>query len=293
MSSYRRTSIALTLGSALVLTAALARPAAAAQIRVRVAARTPVYTAYGESGSLFAVEGTLTDEGRRCQALRDRNGRLYNLVGDRFEGLEIGDHVTLLVRRVLPRYATACGPGATVRVGQVQAVWIGPGHSRALFDSRRDGAYTPYMMRERRATLDRYGRYDRDGRYDRNGDGRYDDRDRGYDARGQSTYDDSYRGDRNGDGVYDQDRYDRYDGDRSDDGSYGREDDSYRRVVSVTGRISSSGRCVTVRDRDGRTFALTGNLGRYGVGDTVKLVGVLGDDSECGPTIDVQDVSRP
>jgi hypothetical protein len=214
----------------------------------------------GENSPLFAVEGYLTDEGRRCLALRDRRGNLYTLVG-KTEGLEIGDHVSLMVRRVLPVYARECGQGDTVRVGQVRAIWSDRSYDSPIYDSRNDGTFDPYQrnryeQRDRYRDRDRYGRYD--DRYD---DRRYDSRDD--DGRYYDVYDRDYRGD-NG------------------------------RLISVTGRLGGDRDCASLRDRDGRLFGLSGDLRQYEPGDTVRVIGFLQGGSRCGGTnIDVQEVTRP
>lgn len=221
----------------------------------------------GENSPLFAVEGYLTNEGRRCLALRDHRGNLYTLVG-KTEGLEIGDHVALMVRRVLPVYARGCSQGDTVRVGQVRTVWADRNHSRAMYDSRYDGAFDPYQRDryERDRSRDRYSR--NDDRYDRDG-GRYDD-----------SYDDRYDS-RNDDDRY----YDRYD--RDNRGENGR-------LISVTGRLGGDRQCATLRDRDGRIFGLSGDLRQYDPGDTVRVIGFLQGGSRCGgANIDVQEITRP
>jgi len=214
----------------------------------------------GENSPLFAVEGYLTDEGRRCLALRDRRGNLYTLVG-KVEGLEIGDHVSLMVRRVLPVYARECSQGDTVRVGQVRAIWSDRGYNNTIYDSRYDGTFDPYQR-------DRYQRYrnrDRYGRSDDRYNGRYDDQ---YDSR-------------NDDGRY----YDRYD--RDNRGENGR-------LISVTGRLGGDRDCATLRDRDGRLFGLSGDLRDYGRGETVRVIGFLQGGSRCGgANIDVQEITRP
>jgi hypothetical protein len=229
----------------------------------------------GENSPLFAVEGYLA-EGRRCLALRDHRGNLYTLVG-KTEGLEIGDHVALMVRRVLPVYARECGEGDTVRVGQVRTIWADRNHSRAMYDSRYDGAFNPYQRDryERDRSRDRYGRYD--GRYDDRNDGRYDDRN---DGRYDDRYDGRY-GSRNDDDRY----YDTYE--RDNRGENGR-------LISVTGRLGGDRDCATLRDRDGRLFGLSGDLRHYDPGDTVKVIGFLQGGSRCGgANIDVEEITRP
>lgn len=235
------------------------RPAAPRTVYVQPAYRTaavPYRPSAGENSPLFAVAGVITDEGRQCLALRDRRGKLYTLVG-KTEGLEIGDDVELMVRRVLPVYARECSQGDTVRVGQVRTIWSDASRRSAIYDSRYDGTFDPYQR----------DRYERDDNYD-----------------DRSGYDDRY--DR-------YDRNDRYSGDdRYYDDDYGRDyRDENGRLISVTGRLGGTASCATLRDRDGRLFGLSGDLRNYDPGDTVRVIGFLQGGNRCGgPNIDVQEV---
>lgn len=59
-----------------------------------------------------AVQGTLTEEGVQCPALRGDDGKLYTLSGD-LRGHDIGDHV-LVVGPVA--HANFCQQGTTIQV---------------------------------------------------------------------------------------------------------------------------------------------------------------------------------
>lgn len=142
--------------------------------------------------------------------------------------------------------------GAAFRVADVERIYADSSHRYVIYDRRRDGDYVA-----RDGWYDRYNRdHDRNGRYDN--DNRYDN-----------------RGDRYGD--RNDDRYDRYD--RSD-----------RRAVSVTGTIDR-GRCTTLRTDRGEVYGLTGDLGGYGDGDRVRVIGFTNGGTRCGRTaLEVQDV---
>jgi hypothetical protein len=58
------------------------------------------------------VQGTLTDEGFQCPALRGDDGHLYTLAGS-LRGHEVGDHV-LVVGTVA--HANFCSQGTTISV---------------------------------------------------------------------------------------------------------------------------------------------------------------------------------
>jgi hypothetical protein len=240
----------------------------------------PYRPSAGENSPLFLITGVITDEGRRCLAMRDRRGKLYTLVG-KVEGLEVGDDIEVMVRRVLPVYARECSQGDTVRVGQVRTIWSDSSRRYAIYDSRSDGTFDPYQR----------DRYERDYR------SRYDDR-----YRDDRYRDGRYRDDRYRDGRYrdDRDRYDSRYGDRSDDDRYYDNDtgrdyrDENGRLISVTGRLGGTSSCAMLRDRDGRIFGLSGDLRSYDPGDTVRVIGFLQGGYRCGgANIDVQEITRP
>jgi hypothetical protein len=206
----------------------------------------------GRGTSAFDLDATFIGMQQGCALVRDHNGQVIPLLGNPGD-LQNGDHL-LLRGQVQSR--SVCG--AAFRVAQVERIYADSSHRNVIYDRRRDGDYV--------ARDGWYDRYNRD-HYDysnQNGRDRYDDR---YDRDGRSSdrYDDRY------------DRNDRYD--RSD-----------RRAVSVTGTIDR-GRCTTLRTDRGEVYGLTGDLGGYGDGDRVRVIGFSTGGTRCGrPALEVQDV---
>jgi len=249
-------------GAALMLTAVLALPSAAAAQR---------------GSNVFAVDGYLQADGGQCLPLRDHDGRLYVLEG-RIEGLRRGDHVRLVARSA---YDSRCRGGARathVEVTEVVRVWSDEHHRTAYYHKGEHGSFESFTRNRfayrERYGKDRYGR-DRDGWYDRKG---------GYHRGEDRDWNDRYGRDRDG-------RNDR-------DGRSGRDDrngrDDYGRRVDITGRIEQAANgCLVLLDRDADIFALTGEVGRIRDGDRVRVVGELGGPSRCGNrTIHVRDLDR-
>jgi hypothetical protein len=100
---------------------------------------------------------------------------------------------------------------------------------------------------------------------------------------------------RDGDYVARDGWYDRFNRDHGQSDRNGRYDDRYdnrgdRRAVSVTGTIDR-GRCTTLRTDRGEVYGLTGDLGRYGDGARVRVIGFSTGGTRCGrPALEVQDV---
>jgi hypothetical protein len=185
-----------TLGTALLLTAALTLPGAA--------------RAAGDP-SIVHVDGYLTDQGHRCLVLREHDGKIYGLVGA-VGGLQTGDHV-----RLEGRFAggSSCGGGTAVNVTDVQAIWADDNHRTTYYDHLQNGSFAQWASanrgynsrsgrdsrggydRNRGDSRDRNGNYDRNGGYDRS---RGHDRNGGYndrsgDLRSVSGRVEGYRGD--------------------------------------------------------------------------------------------------
>jgi hypothetical protein len=274
-------------GTALLLTAAVSLPADAQP-------RQQSRQGYGWEGwergratALTSIDGTYVDQKYGCMLIRDHQGQIVPLVHNPGD-LRRGDHVQLWGRVTAN---TSCG--TAFRVSTVEKIWTDPAHRRTLYDRRRDGDYYArdrwdrdrYGYDDRYSSNDREGRDDnsRDGRYDNRRDGRYD----GRDGRDDSSRDGRYDG---REGRDDSSRDGRYDGSR--DGRYdsrqdGRSDRSDRRAISVVGQIEA-GRCTTLRAENGQVYGLSGELGRYGDGSRVRVIGILTGDSRCGgPEIEV------
>jgi hypothetical protein len=66
-------------------------------------------------GRFLEIEGRLTDESWECATMRDRNGRLFSLIGD-LEGFDPGDRVEVAGRLVS---GSGC-PGTTIRVDDIR-----------------------------------------------------------------------------------------------------------------------------------------------------------------------------
>jgi hypothetical protein len=77
------------------------------------------------------------------------------------------------------------------------------------------------------------------------------------------------------------DRWDRRSSDRGD-------------LLTLHGQIAGAGGCPVLRADDGRTYELSGNLGGYGRGDYVRVLGVTEGGSRCGvgPSLRVAEIDR-
>lgn len=71
----------------------------------------------GATGDGLRIEGTLTDEGVECPALRGDDGELYTLTGGT-GGFAPGDRVEVVAT---PVQISFCMQGTTVKVRQIQA----------------------------------------------------------------------------------------------------------------------------------------------------------------------------
>lgn len=76
----------------------------------------------GDSGDSLRIEGTLTDEGVECPALRGRDGELYTLAGD-LKGYAAGDQVWVegAVAQI-----SFCMQGTTIAVERIGSLKAGP-----------------------------------------------------------------------------------------------------------------------------------------------------------------------
>ena len=230
-----------TLGTALLMTAALSLPGAA--------------RAAGDP-SIVLVDGYLTSQGNRCLTLREHDGKVYGLVGA-VGGLQTGDHVRIEGRFV---NGSNCGGGTGVNVTEVQAIWADDQHRSTYFDHLQNGSFAQWAAANRGANS-RYGRdsrggYDRNsGGYDRNGG--YRDRNGNSDRNGYN--DRNSRSDRSGNLHSISGRIEGYRGDclimRGYDG----------RFYGLSGDLRGS-------DRPGNRIKVLGFLGRGACGDrTVEV----------------------
>lgn len=312
----RRREIAKTAklsGAVLLLTAALAVPAAA---QPRYGYGTPYRTV-----PRSVVDGVISDEGGRCPVLRDRQNRNYYLQGDT-RGLRPGDQVSLR-ERLLSR--SSCGSDApTLQVLEIRTVWTDGRHRSAYFDAARDGSFDRFIVRNRYRGgwyADRYSYLQSGG--PNGGYGQYPGRDQGQ----YQGYDDRYpqrehraapnrpRDDRyappsdappgavppnepNGPnrGQYDQPPYDQQDdqsGQYDDRGNRGGQDRDDRQPTTVEGTLDYTGSCPALHDRNGTSYDLAGDLGDYHDGDQVRVTGLLGGTSSCGGTaLEIQEIRR-
>jgi hypothetical protein len=309
MNTLKKRNLAKGLGPVLLLSAALALPAAATAQPSRYG---NPYT--GRYGGTRSVDGFVTYRGGSCPTIRDhRSGQSYFLAGGTRE-LRPGDHVVLGGRLTS---GSACGTrGPALQVLEIRTIWTGGDHRAAYFDARRDGSFERFIFRSRDRGgwySDRYT-YLRQGRAPQGG-GRYgapydrarpndvpydDDRgqyqgqpdDRGqYDQRSQpdDSYDDEQIVDPNDDGyAAPNDTNDTYDQDDRADRSGGS-----RQVVTVDGTFEFDSTCPSLRGTDGKSYDLAGELGNSHDGDRVRVRGVLAGRSSCGGTaLEVQEIRR-
>jgi hypothetical protein len=262
---------------------------------------------YGAQGTM---DGFITADRGRCLVLRDHQRRTFFLSGDT-DGLRPGDHVTVRERRLS---RSSCGnDGPTLEVLDVRTVWTGGSHRSAYFDARRDGNFERFLERSHdrggwysdrysymRRGGDRYGQYDRyrdrdryappngpNGQYappyDPNGPGQ---------ARPQYEPDDQYGP--NGPGQPPPTQYDpnggQYDPNgQGDDQGYDQNDNS--QPITVEGTLDFNGSCPSVRDRNGTSYDLAGNLRGFRNGEKVRVTGVLSGSSSCGGTaLEIQEI---
>jgi hypothetical protein len=206
----------------------------------------------GRGAGQFDLDGTYIGMQQGCALVRDHNGQVIPLLGNPGD-LQKGDHL-LLRGQVQSR--SVCG--AAFRVADVERIYADTTHRYVIYDRRQDGDYV--------ARDGWYDRYNRD-HYGNNNNGRY-----GNDNRNGDRYNNNN---------------DRYDNGQYND-SYGNRSD--RRAVSVMGTIDR-GRCTTLRTDRGEVYGLTGDLGRYGDGDRVRVIGFSTGGTRCGrPALEVQEV---
>jgi hypothetical protein len=322
MNIINKRNLAKGLGPVLLLSAALALPAASSAQPSRYGYGSP-YS--GRLGGARSVDGFITSRGGSCPAIRDhRSGQSYFLTGNTRE-LRPGDHVVLGGRLAS---GSACGTrGPALQVLEIRTIWTGGDHRAAYFDARRDGSFQRFILRSRDRGgwyADRYS-YLRQGRGPR-GDGRYgapygapDNRARPNDV----PYDEDrgqYQGQPDDQGQYDQrpqpndsydngpvrpddegyvapnDTNDTYDqGDRPDDRQDDRADRSSgnRQLVTVDGTFEFDSTCPSLRGTDGKSYDLAGELGNSHDGDRVRVRGFLAGRSSCGGTaLEVQEIRR-
>ena len=311
MNVINKRNLAKGLGPVLLLSAALALPAAANAQPSRYGYGTP----YSGRGGTRSVDGFVTFRGGSCPAIRDhRSGQSYFLTGNTRE-LRPGDHVVLGGRLT---NASSCGVrGPALQVLEIRTIWTGGDHRAAYFDARRDGSFERFILRSRDRGgwyADRYS-YLRQGRGPQGGgrygapygapgapDGRarpndvpYDD-DRGqYDQRPQpdDSYDDEQITDPNdGDYVAPNDTSDTYDQDDRQDDRADRSSGN-RQLITVDGTFEFDSTCPSLRGTDGKSYDLAGDLGNSHDGDRVRVRGFLAGRSSCGGTaLEVQEIRR-
>jgi hypothetical protein len=164
----KKRNLAKGLGPVLLLSAALALPAAATAQPSRYGYGSP----YSGRNGARSIDGFVTYRGGSCPAIRDhRSGQSYFLTGNTRE-LRPGDHAVLGGRLVS---GSSCGTrGPALQVLEIRTIWTGGDHRAAYFDARRDGSFERFILRSRDRGgwyADRYS-YLREGRGSRGG-GRY------------------------------------------------------------------------------------------------------------------------
>jgi hypothetical protein len=275
------------LGAGSLLLSALVLPGVASAQYYRPGYPPPAYRGYG--GPQGTVDGFITADSGRCLVLRDHQRRPFYLAGNT-DGLRPGDHVSLR-ERTLSR--SSCGSnGPTLEVLDVRTVWTGGSHRAAYFDARRDGNFERFLDRSRGRGgwySDRYsymerngGRYGAPDRYPPNGpDGQYAPPPPSDQGQPQYGPDDQYGPNGPGpDGQYEDDQsYDQ--NGPPDNGPY---DQGTSQPISVDGTLDFNGSCPAVRDRNGESYDLAGNLQGFHNGERVRVTGVLSGSSSCGGT---------
>jgi hypothetical protein len=305
------------LGAVPLLAAVLALPASA-QYR-------PGYPApyrgggygYGTQG---ALDGFITADSGRCLVLRDHQRRTFYLSGDT-AALRPGDHVSLRGRTVSRSSCGANGP--TLEVLDVRTVWTGGSHRSAYFDARRDGNFERFVERSRdrggwysdrysymQQGGDSYGQYaPPNGPYgpggqppypggpQYQGQPQYQGPPQGAPDQGQPQYDPNDQYGPNGQGQPPPPQYDPNGGQPEQNGQYDNPQgydqngaDS-QQPVSVEGTLDFNGSCPAVRDGNGASYDLAGNLRGFHNGERVRVTGVLSGSSSCGGTaLEIQEI---
>lgn len=267
---------------------------------------------YGAQGT---VDGFVTADRGRCLVLRDHQRRAFYLSGDT-DGLRPGDHVTVRERTVSRSYCGNDGP--TLEVLDVRTVWTGGSHRSAYFDARRDGNFVRFLERSRdrggwysdrysymQRGGDRYGQHapPPSGPYDRNGQPQYPPQSSPqYSPPGQPQYQGPPQGppdqdqpqyDPNGQGQPPPPQYDP-NGGQPDDQPYDQNGDdrgAAPRSVSVDGTLDFNSSCPAVRDRNGTSYDLAGDLRGFHNGERVRVTGLLSGSSSCGGTaLEIQEI---
>lgn len=298
------------LGVVPLLLSVLVLPGVASAQYYRPGYPPPAYRGYGPQGT---VDGFIAESNGRCLMLRDHQRRPFYLSGDT-AGLEPGDHVVLR-ERTLSR-SSCGGNGPTLEVLDVRTVWTGGGHRTAYFDARRDGNFERFLDRNRDRggwysdhysylqQGDRYGQYapPPSGPYDRNGQPQYSPQ---YPPPGQPQYqappdqgqpqyapNDQY--DPNGPGQPPPPQYEpngQYDqnGQPSEDQGY--DQNGAPQSISVDGTLDFNAACPSVRDRNGTSYDLAGDLHGFHNGERVRVTGLLSGSSSCGGTaLEIQEI---
>jgi hypothetical protein len=144
MNILDKRNLAKGLGPVLLLSAALALPAAATAQPSRYGYGSPYP---GRNGGARSVDGFITYRGGSCPAIRDhRSGQSYSLAGGTRE-LRPGDHVVLSGSLTS---GSACGTrGPALQVLEIRTIWTGGDHRAAYFDARRDGSFQRFILRSR------------------------------------------------------------------------------------------------------------------------------------------------
>lgn len=290
------------LGAVPLLALALALPASAQYYRPGYPSP---YRGYGY-GAQGTVDGFVTADRGRCLVLQDHQRRTFYLSGNT-DGLRPGDHVTVR-ERTLSR--SSCGnDGPTLEVLDVRTVWNGGGHRSAYFDARRDGDFQRFLYRSR----DRGGWYsDRYSYMQRGGEGygRYGDRDRyappngpgpdsqyapPYDPNGpgqaQPQYEPNDQYGPNGPGQPPPPQYDPNGGQYDQDYDQNGDDRGGSQPITVEGTLDFNGSCPSVRDRNGASYDLAGDLRGFHNGQRVRVTGVLSGSSSCGGSaLEIQEI---
>ena len=287
-----------------LLAAVLALPASAQYYRPGYPSP---YRGYGYGGAQSTVDGFVTEGNGRCLALRDHQRRPFFLSGDT-AGLEPGDHVVLR-GRTLSR-SSCGGNGPTLEVLDVRTVWTGGAHRTAYFDVRRDGRFERFLEHSR----DRGGWYSDHYSYLQRGDryGQYappngsDDRygQPQYPPPGQPRYQGQpqYQGppdqdqppqyDQNGPGQPPPPQYDPNEPPPNDQGYDQNGDDrGASQPITVEGTLDFNGSCPSVRDRNGASYDLAGDLRGFHNGQRVRVTGLLSGSSSCGcSALEIQEI---
>ena len=281
-----RPRAAKLLGVVPLLAAVLALPASA---QYRPGYPSPYRgNGYGARGT---VDGFVTADRGRCLVLRDHQRRTFYLSGDT-DGLRPGDHVTVREHTLSRSYCGNDGP--TLEVLEVRTVWTGGSHRSAYFDARRDGDFERFLDRSRDRGgwySDRYSYMQRGGGYGDRGRDRYappngpngqyapPDDQNGPDQP-QPQYEPNEQYGPNGQGQPPPPQYEP--NGQNDNPGYDQNDDS--QPITVEGTLDFNSSCPSVRDRNGTSYDLAGDLRGFHNGERVRVTGVLSGSSSCGGT---------